>query len=41
MVLLAIALVSLVGVVAWDLTTGHQAITGRCVWTGGYCLWIG
>ena len=41
MVFLSTGLVSLAGVVVWDLTTGHQTLTGRCVWTGGYCLWIG
>ena len=41
MALLTVALVSLAGVVVWDLTSGHQTVTGRCVWTGGYCLWIG
>ena len=41
MVVLALALVSLVGLVVWDLTSGHQTLTGSCVWTRGYCLWIG
>ena len=40
MVLLALALVSMVALVAWDLATS-QASTGSCDWTGGYCLWIG
>merc|ERR1712080_744663 len=25
----------------WDLTSGHQTVTGRCVWASGFCLWIG
>merc|ERR1712179_395877 len=24
----------------WDLNSGHQTVTGRCVWAG-FCLWIG
>ena len=24
----------------WDLTSGHQSLSGRCVWAG-YCIWIG
>ena len=41
MVVLCTGLVSMVGLVVWDLTSGHQTLTGRCVWAGGYCLWIG
>ena len=41
MVLLALALVSMVALVAWDPTSGSQASRGSCAWTGGYCLWIG
>ena len=36
-ILISIVLVSFI---AWDLTSGLQTITGRCVWAG-YCLWIG
>ena len=24
----------------WDLTSGHQTLTGRCVWAG-FCVWLG
>ena len=40
MVLLFLSIIALIGVVAWDLSSGYQSITGRCVWAG-YCLWIG
>jgi len=40
MVLLFLIIIALIGVVAWDLSSGYQSITGRCVWAG-YCLWIG
>ena len=30
----------LVGVTVWDLTSGHQTVTGRCVWAG-FCVWLG
>ena len=23
----------------WDLTSGHQTLTGRCVWAG-VCVWL-
>ena len=36
-----VVMVGLVGVMVWDLTSGHQTLTGRCVWAAGYCLWIG
>jgi len=31
---------TLIGLVIWDLSSGVQTVTGRCVWAG-YCLWIG
>ena len=32
-------MVSLVSLVAWDLSSGHQTVSGRCVWTG-WCVWL-
>ena len=32
--------VGLVGLTVWDLTSGHQTLTGRCVWAG-FCVWLG
>merc|ERR1719430_2682633 len=39
-ILLLCGTVCLTGLLAWDLTSGVQTVTGRCVWAG-YCLWIG
>ena len=30
----------LISVTVWDLTTGVQTVSGRCVWAG-YCVWSG
>jgi len=38
--LVVVATIALLALVVWDLTTGNQAVTGRCVWAG-FCLWIG
>eukprot|EP00092_Neocalanus_flemingeri_P018494 GFUD01020014.1.p1 GENE.GFUD01020014.1~~GFUD01020014.1.p1 ORF type:complete len:228 (-),score=28.60 GFUD01020014.1:98-781(-) len=38
--LLVCGIFSQIFLVVWDLTSGVQTITGRCVWAG-YCLWIG
>ena len=38
--ILILSIIGLIGVVIWDLTSGYQSITGRCVWAG-YCIWIG
>lgn len=35
-----VVMVGLVGVMVWDLTSGHQTLTGRCVWAG-FCVWLG
>lgn len=35
-----VSMVTLLALLVWDLTSGHQALTGRCVWAG-FCLWIG
>ena len=29
----------LVGLTVWDLTSGLQTLTGRCVWAG-FCVWL-
>lgn len=34
-----VVMVSLVSLVAWDLSSGHQTVSGRCVWTG-WCVWL-
>jgi len=39
--LLPFFIILLIGFCVWDLSTGVQTITGRCVWAGGFCLWIG
>ena len=31
--------VCLTGLLTWDLTSGVQTVTGRCVWAG-YCIWV-
>merc|ERR1712215_95752 len=38
--LLVMCILILSFLVVWDLTSGVQTVTGRCVWAG-YCLWIG
>ena len=39
MVLSLAAVVCLVGVVVWDHSSGHQTLSGRCVWRG-WCVWL-
>ena len=34
-----VVLVSLVSVMVWDLVSGHQTVSGRCVWAG-WCVWL-
>ena len=33
------SVVCLVAVVVWDLSSGHQTLSGRCVWRG-WCVWL-
>jgi len=39
--LILLSILVLGGLFVWDLTSGHQTVTGRCVWASGFCLWIG
>ena len=34
-----VSVVCLVAVVVWDLSSGHQTLSGRCVWRG-WCVWL-
>jgi len=38
-ILLLCGTVCLTGLLTWDLTSGVQTVTGRCVWAG-YCIWV-
>merc|ERR1719495_2923747 len=37
--LLVLCILILSFLVVWDLTSGVQTVTGRCVWAG-YCIWV-